>query len=255
MLQHIFDTHAHYDDERFDEDREQVIRSLPEKGVAAVMNIGCSIDSSRQSIAMAEAIPFFYAAVGVHPQEAAAVEDGYLSILRELAAHEKVKAIGEIGLDYYYEAETKERQKKIFIEQIELAKELDLPAIIHDRDAHGDTMDILRTHRPKGIVHCYSGSAEMAKELVDLGMYIGFTGALTFKNARKAVESVEAIPLDRLLLETDCPYMAPEPMRGHRSDSSLIAYTAQKMAQIKGLDPQEMIDIAAENARRVYDIH
>ena len=255
-FENIFDTHAHYYDNRFDEDRESLLESLPQRGVSLVMEAGCDMQTSRWGVEYSRKYPHLYCAVGVHPSDAGTVspEDGYLEELGKLAKEEKVKAIGEIGLDYHYLDYSKEIQQQRFAQQLELAKELDLPVIVHDRDAHGDVLSMLQRYRPKGIVHCFSGSREMAEQLVKLGMYIGFTGVLTFPNARRALEAVEAIPLDRLVLETDCPYMAPVPFRGRRCDSTMIVHHAQVMAGLKGIDTQQMIDIANENGRRVYGI-
>ena len=253
-LQGIFDSHAHYDDEAFAPDREEVLASLAGAGVEAVMNIGADLESSRAAAELARAHDFIWAAVGVHPHGAADLPEDWLRQLEELAALPKVRAIGEIGFDYHYDAGWKEAQRRAFEEQLRLAARLSLPVVIHDREAHGDTMELLRQYRPAGVVHCYSGSAEMAKEVLSLGMYVGFTGVVTFKNARKALEAAEVVPLDRLLVETDCPYMAPEPFRGRRCDSTMLPYTIQKLAQVKGVSPQELARASAENARRLFAI-
>ena len=253
-LQGIFDSHAHYDDEAFAPDREEVLASLAGAGVEAVMNIGADLESSRAAAELARAHDFVWAAVGVHPHGAADLPEDWLRQLEELAALPKVRAIGEIGFDYHYDAGWKEAQRRAFEEQLRLAARLSLPVVIHDREAHGDTMELLRQYRPAGVVHCYSGSAEMAKEVLSLGMYVGFTGVVTFKNARKALEAAEVVPLDRLLVETDCPYMAPEPFRGRRCDSTMLPYTIQKLAQVKGVSPQELARASAENARRLFAI-
>ncbi len=253
-LQGIFDSHAHYDDEAFAPDREEVLASLAGARVEAVMNIGADLESSRAAAELARAHDFVWAAVGVHPHGAADLPEDWLRQLEELAALPKVRAIGEIGFDYHYDAGWKEAQRRAFEEQLRLAARLSLPVVIHDREAHGDTMELLRQYRPAGVVHCYSGSAEMAKEVLSLGMYVGFTGVVTFKNARKALEAAEVVPLDRLLVETDCPYMAPEPFRGRRCDSTMLPYTIQKLAQVKGVSPQELARAAAENARRLFAI-
>lgn len=253
----IFDSHAHYDDEAFDPDRDALLSSLLEKGVGWVMNPSASVSGAYQVAALAERHPRLYAAVGIHPEEAASFHDGDLQKLKELAhSTEKVRAIGEIGLDYHYEdMAPRETQRRVFEGQIILAKELGLPVIVHDRDAHGDTLDLLRRHRPRGVVHCFSGSVEMMREVVALGMYIGLGGAVTFKNARVPVEVAQAVPLDRLLLETDAPYMTPVPFRGKRNDSALIAYTAQKIAALRGIDQGGLCEIAAQNAAALYDIN
>lgn len=255
-FQNIFDTHAHYYDSRFDEDREELLAALPQQGVSLVLEAGCDMRTSCWGVEYSKKYPYMYCSVGIHPSDAGTVseEEGYLEKLEQMSREKKVVAIGEIGLDYHYLDYAKEVQMTRFAEQLELAHDLNLPVIIHDRDAHGDTLDMIKKYRPKGIVHCFSGSREMASELVKLGMYIGFTGVLTFSNARRASEAVEVIPLDRLLLETDCPYMAPVPFRGRRCDSRLIVHHAEVMARIKGENTQRMIDIANENGRRVYGI-
>lgn len=251
----IFDSHAHYDDRAFKNDLDEVIKKIQNAGVTKVLNAGCSIESSKNGIKLAKKYPFFYASVGIHPLDCDNITDDYISVLRELAGEEKVVAIGEIGLDYHYEdSASPDEQKQIFEEQLILAKELDLPVIIHSREATEDTLTLLKKYKPKGVVHCFSGSKETAKEIVKLGMYLGFTGVLTFNNAKKAKEAVMEIPLDRLLLETDCPYMAPVPFRGKRCDSSYIEHTATAMALLKGISTQQMIDIAYQNACNVFNI-
>ena len=251
----IFDTHAHLNDPAFDEDREELISGLPEKGIGFVMNVGCCLDSSKDCIALAEKYPFIYASVGSHPDSAGEVCEELMQTYLEMSKHSKVKAIGEIGLDYYYEGFDREIQIKAFKMQMELARQAQLPVIVHERDAHGDGMDIVRKFPDvTGVFHCYSGAAEMARQLVDLGWYIGFTGVLTFKNARKAVETAASIPLERILLETDCPYMSPEPFRGKRNDPGRLIHMAQKLAEIRGLSVEEVIAITAENAKRLYRI-
>lgn len=251
----VFDSHAHLDHRRFDSDRAEVLASLAEAGVSRVMNVGCDLTSSMKSIALAEKYPFVWASVGSHPDDAANFTEATLAMYRQLAQNPRVKAIGEIGLDYYYDDNPPEIQKPCFIRQMELAAELDLPVIVHDRDAHRDVLDIVsRFPTVKGVFHCYSGSAEMVKEVVKLGWYVGFTGVVTFKNARKAVEAVQAVPLDRILAETDCPYMAPEPHRGKRCDSSLVPLTVEKMAAIRGISFGEMAAAVTENAMRLFRI-
>ena len=254
MLNHIFDTHAHYDDERFDQDRDQVISALPEKVVCGVVNVACDMPSCQTGLELTKAYPFFFCAVGIHPHAASSFQEGDLETLAAYTKEQKVVAIGEIGLDYHYDFSPRDVQKVVFERQLQLAKDLDMPVIIHDREAHGDTLELLKRYQPKGIVHCYSGSAEMAKELLKIGMYVAFGGAVTFKNARKTLEAAEAIPMDRLLVETDCPYMTPEPFRGKRCDSSMIVYTAQKLAELKGMDPQDLLDQTWENAKAVYQL-
>ncbi len=254
MYKNIFDTHAHYDDERFNEDRDELLSSLFEGSVSHIINCGCDLKSSLTTIELAEKFHNLYAAIGVHAHEADAASDEDLAKIASLYSHEKVVAVGEIGLDYYYDFSPRERQIEVFRKQIELANKLDLPVIIHDREAHEDTLNILKELRPKGVVHCFSGSVEMAKEIIKLGLYIGLGGAVTFKNARKPLEVAEYVPLDRLLLETDAPYMTPVPYRGKRCDSAHIAYTAEKIAEVKGMDVQELIDICNENAKKLFAI-
>lgn len=254
MMKNIFDTHAHYDDEAFDEDRFELLETIHREGVELIINCGCDEKSSRTALSFAEKYNFMYAAAGIHPENISENYESELLAIKEMASHEKIVAIGEIGLDYYWDTSKKALQKEVFEKQLILANELSLPVIIHDREAHGDTMELLRKHRPKGVLHCFSGSVETAKEAVSLGMFIGFGGALTFKNARKAVEVAEAIPLEKILLETDCPYMAPVPMRGKRNQSSYIEFVAQKLGEIKGLDPQTVADKANENGRRLFNI-
>ena len=252
----LFDTHAHMDDRAFDQDREEVLSSLAEKGVGLVMNPGCSLESSRNAIALAEKYPFVYAAVGSHPDVADQVTEEVIEEYRKLCKlHPKVKAIGEIGIDYHYEDIPRQLQLKAFRMQMELAREVQLPVIVHEREAHEDGMAIVREFSDvTGVFHCYSGSAEMARQLVDKGWYIGFTGVLTFKNARKAVETAAAIPLERIVLETDCPYMAPTPFRGKRNDPGYLFRMAEALAEIKGLSVDEVREITTENGKRLYRI-
>ncbi len=254
MLTNIIDTHSHYDADAFDADRYQVIESLFADGIEAIIHAGTDLESSRFGIETAKKYDRFYTSVGFHPEYAAEVPADGLEKLAELATQPKVVAIGEIGLDYHYEGYDRDRQIALFRDQIKLAKSLDLPVIIHSRDAMEDTLEILRELKPKGVMHCYSGSAETVKELVDLGLYISMTGVLTFKNAKKAVKVLEYLPLDRFMLETDCPYMAPEPNRGKRCDSSLIPYTAQKAAEIKGITYDELVAATKENAKRLFGV-
>ncbi len=254
MYTDIFDSHAHYTDKAFDDDRKNMLDSLTESGVCAVINCGSDIGSSVLSVELANEYGFVYAACGVHPEEADSVPDGFINTLTNLAKAPKCVAIGEIGLDYYWRQDNKERQKEVFEQQILLAKSLDLPVIVHDREAHGDTLEILKKHSPKGVLHCFSGSVETAYEILKLGMYIGIGGAVTFKNARKSVEVCQMLPLDRLLLETDCPYMAPVPMRGKRNNSSYITFVAEKIAEIKGTTAQEILNITRKNAETVFQI-
>ena len=248
----IFDSHAHYNSSRFDEDRRQLLQRLPADGVIGVINAGTTAADSKEGLELAEAYEYFWFAAGIHPEELQDDTPESLAAIKELAQHPKCVAIGEIGLDYYWDKEHKQQQIDLFIRQLELAKELDLPVIIHDRDAHGDTMELLRKYRPKGVLHCYSGSAEMAKEVIALGMYVGFTGVATFPNGKKCREAIATIPMDRLLVETDCPYMAPVPFRGKRCDSSMIVHTAEAMAQIKGVSTEEMLQQTAENVKTLF---
>ena len=247
----IFDTHAHYDDSAFDGDRDGLIDQMHRYGVGGIITCGCDEASSNAALELAHRFEFIYAAVGIHPE---CTKNGYdEDWIRALAADEKCVAIGEIGLDYHW-SEPNQRDKAIFESQLILAKELDKPVILHDREAHGDTFDILKKHRPRGVMHCYSGSAEMAQQLVDMGLYIGLGGVLTFKNARKTVEVAEQIPLERILLETDAPYMAPVPLRSRRCHSAMIVYVAERLAQIKGISLKEVLDITYRNAQELFSI-
>lgn len=252
----LFDTHAHMDDRAFDEDRESLLSRLPEEGIGLLMNPGCSLDSSRAACALARKYEYIYAAVGSHPDAAAEVCPEVLEQYRVLIRENpKVKAIGEIGLDYHYEDIPREIQKEAFRAQMALAAEENLPVIVHEREAHGDGMAIVREFPTvTGVFHCYSGSLEMARELVSLGWYIGFTGVLTFKNARKALEVAAALPLERIVLETDCPYMAPEPFRGRRNDPGKLYRMAQALAALRGLSEEEIQRVTLENGRRLYRI-
>ena len=252
----LFDTHAHMDDHAFDEDRSQLLRALPEQGLTLVMNPGCSLESSRNACALAREYDYIYAAVGSHPDAADEVNEEVLDEYRKLCKlNSKVKAIGEIGLDYHYEDIPRKLQLKAFRAQMELARELNLPVIVHERDAHEDGMAVVREFpEVTGVFHCYSGSAEMARQLVERGWYIGFTGVLTFKNARKAVEVAASIPLERIVLETDCPYMSPEPFRGKRNDPGKLYRMAEKLAEIRGLTVDEIHAITVENGKRLYRI-
>lgn len=253
-MKNIFDTHSHYLDSSFDEDRISLIQSMPSLGVNYIMFAADCIKASIDGIELANKFDYTWTSIGIHPESANDFPPDYMDTLRELSKNSKVKAIGEIGLDYHYEGFNRERQIELFENQLILAKELDLPVILHVRDATLDAMEILRKHRPRGVMHCFSGSAETAKEVLDLGLSISFTGVLTFKNAKRAIEALKVIPLDRLMLETDCPYMAPEPWRGKRCDSSMIASVAVKAGEIKGVDPQELVDIATENGLRLFGI-
>ena len=252
----LFDTHAHMDDHAFDADREVLLTALPEQGIGLLMNPGCSLESSRNVCRLAREYDYIYAAVGSHPDVADEVSEAVLQEYRVLVAENpKVKAIGEIGLDYHYEDIPREIQLKAFRAQMELARELNLPAIVHERDAHEDGMKVVEEFpEVTGVFHCYSGSAEMAKWLVNRGWYIGFTGVLTFKNARKALEVAAAIPLERIVLETDCPYMSPEPFRGRRNDPGKLYRMAEKLAELRGLSLKEIHRVTTENGKRLYRI-
>ena len=252
----IFDTHAHYDDEKFDADRDELLRSLPERGVALVLNPGCTPESSRTALSLAVRYDHVYAAVGIHPEDCAGVTDADFEVLRALAEAPKAVAVGEIGLDYYWpENPPKEFQQQVFRRQIELALALDKPVIIHDREAHADSLDIVSEYPAlRGVFHCFSGSAEMAQELLKRGWYLGFDGPITYKNARKALEVLSVTPIDRILLETDSPYMPPVPHRGERNDSTLLRYVAETAAQIKGVSPEALAETALENGKRLFGI-
>lgn len=251
----IFDSHAHYDDSRFDEDREALLSRIHAEGVEYIMTIGADLPTSQAAVTLAQQHDFIYCAVGVHPEQAGEAPADYLTQLKCLAAERRCRAIGEIGLDYYWaENPPREVQKRFFEEQLLLARELELPVIIHDREAHADTLALLQKYRPRGVVHCFSGSAEMARQVAAMGMYVGFTGAITFKNARKAPEAAMAVPDDLLLIETDCPYMAPEPYRGHRCDSSMLPRVAERLAEIRGTTPEEILRLTRQNAMRLFGI-
>lgn len=256
MLTGIFDTHAHYDSEQFDKDREALLGStLPEAGVCGIINMGADLKGCRDTVALTEQYPFVYGAVGIHPECARELPGDWLSQIREMLRGEKIVAIGEIGLDYHWLDECpKERQQEVFAVQLELSKELSLPVAVHDREAHGDTLAFLQRYRPQGVVHCFSGSVEMARELLKLDLYLGIGGVVTFKNARHLIDVVREMPLDRLLLETDAPYMAPVPCRGKRNDSSLIRYVAERIGEIRGETPEKILATAAENAQRLFGI-
>ena len=252
----LFDTHAHLDDRAFDADRAELLASLPEQNLALVMNPGCSLASSRNAAALAAQYSYLYAAVGSHPDAADEVTDAVLDEYRKLCKRNlKIKAIGEIGLDYHYEDIPRDIQQRAFQAQMALAQELKLPVIVHEREAHADGMAVIQDFpEVTGVFHCYSGSAEMARQLVDRGWYIGFTGVLTFKNARKAVEVAATLPLERIVLETDCPYMAPEPFRGKRNDPGKLIRMAEKLAEIRGLPVEEIQLITLENGKKLYRI-
>lgn len=249
----LYDSHAHLDDSLFDGERREIIKKIKEAGVGRVNNIGADMESSRASIALADEYDFIYATVGVHPSGTHSMSVSDLDELREMAKHPKVVAIGEIGLDYHYDDTDPITQKKWFRAQLDLAKELGMPVVIHDRDSKGECIEILREKNiSNGVVHCFSSSAETAAELLKMGFHISFTGVITFKNARRAIEALKAIPMDRLFIETDCPYMSPEPHRGTRNDSSRVIYIAKKIAEIKELPLEEVIRITTENAVKFF---
>ena len=252
----IFDTHAHYDSNGFNADRHDILAALPERGVGLVVNPGCDVESSRTAVALAERYPHVYAAVGIHPGDCAGMGEADFAALAELCGHEKVVAVGEIGLDYYWkENPPREFQEMVLRRQIELALELDLPVIIHDREAHGDSLRIVLDYPAlRGVFHCFSGSPEMAEELLGRGWYLGFDGPITYKNARRAPEVAAITPLDRILIETDSPYLSPVPFRGKRNDSTNLPYVVEKLAEWKGVAPAEMERITWENGKRLFGI-
>ena len=255
----IFETHAHYDDERFEEDRDALITSMPERGVGTIINVGASIESTKTTLALSEKYPFVYAAVGVHPSDISGLNEETFAWLREQTKKEKVVAVGEIGLDYYWdkEPEVQKQQRYWFAEQMKLAREASLPVIIHSRDAAADTMEVMKSVHAEeipGVIHCYSYSKEMAQEFIKMGYYIGVGGVVTFKNAKKLKETVQEIPLERILLETDCPYMAPEPHRGERNDSSYIPFVIEKIAELRGITPEAVEQATRENAEKLFRI-
>lgn len=250
----IFDTHAHYLEEDFGDELIPLLEKMPELGVERIMAVGYSLESSREELELARRFPYIVSAAGIHPENCAGLPADWLSQLEEMLGCPEVKALGEIGLDYHYDGFDKALQADVFEQQLILAQKLDIPVIIHSRDACEDTMTLLRKYRPRGVVHCFSGSAETAREVVKLGMYVGFTGVLTFKNSKKAWAACEAVPLDRLLLETDSPYMAPVPHRGEKSHSGMIKYTAARMAELKGVSAEDMIEIARENGEMLFGI-
>ena len=252
----LFDTHAHYDDESFDADRDAVLTALPEQGVGLILNPGCDVESSRKAVRYAAAYPHVYAAVGIHPENCGGCTAGDLDAIRALAQLPKTVAIGEIGLDYYWaENPPRDFQQQVLRQQLALARELALPVIIHDREAHADTLAIVREFPGvTGVFHCFSGSPEMAWELLKMGWYLGFDGPVTYKNARRAPEVASMTPLDRMLIETDSPYMTPVPYRGRRNDSGYVHLVAEKLAEWKGVTPEEMARVTTENGKRLFRI-
>ena len=252
----IFDTHAHYDSGGFNADRDEVLSSLPASGVALVVDPGCDVPSSQAAVALAEKYPHVYAAVGIHPGDCAGCTDADFEAIRTLCGHEKVVAVGEIGLDYYWEDNPpKEFQQMVFRRQIELALELNLPVIVHDREAHGDSLAVVLDYPAlRGVFHCFSGSPEMAQELLKRGWYLGFDGPITYKNAKRAPEVAAVTPLDRIVVETDAPYLTPVPYRGKRNDSRYLPYVIEKLAEWKGVSPEEMTDITLKNGKRLFGL-
>ena len=252
----LFDTHAHYDDERFDADRDALLASMPEKNVGLIVNPGCDLPSSRMAVDMAGKYDFVYAAVGIHPENCADFVPEQIDALRQLAKNPRVVAIGEIGLDYYWaENPPREFQQQVFRRQLALAEELDLPVIVHDREAHGDTLAIVLEYpQVRGVFHCFSGSPEMAAELLKRGWYLGFDGPITYKNAKRAPEVAAITPLDRIVVETDSPYLTPVPFRGKRNDSRYLPYVIEKLAEWKGVSPEEMTDLTWKNGKRLFGL-
>ena len=250
----IFDTHAHYDDRQFEEDREELLGSMRENGVELIVDAGSDIASWDKIEQLTDRYPFIYGAIGVHPDEVGELDEEKMKRMEQLLAREKMVAVGEIGLDYYWDKENRDLQKMWFIRQLELAKQLDLPVIIHSREAAADTMEIMKQYAGElsGVIHCYSYSKEMAQEYIKMGFYIGVGGVVTFKNAKKLKEVVENIPLTSIVLETDCPYMAPEPNRGKRNNSAYIRYVAEKIAELKGITYEEVVEQTEKNAREMY---
>ncbi|MBQ6708231.1 MAG: TatD family hydrolase [Clostridia bacterium] len=254
MINNIFDSHAHYDDKSFNEDRIELLSSLKNKGVVGIVNCGSDIKSSETGISLAEKFDFVFAAAGVHPHEAEDMTAKDFDRLSTILKHEKCVALGEIGLDYHYDFSPRDIQKDIFEKQLQLAVETDMPVVIHDREAHQDVLDLITKYRPKGIIHCFSGSVELAEIYVKMGMYIGLGGAVTFKNAKKPVEVAKYVPQDKLLVETDCPYMTPVPFRGQRNDSSFIEYVILKMSEIRQESPDFIAEQTMKNAREIFSI-
>ncbi len=250
----IIDSHVHYDDEAFEEDRDSLLESMQSNGIEKIINVGANIKGSRNSIALSEQYPFIYAAVGVHPSDTEELDEEKMAWLKKVSEKEKVVAIGEIGLDYYWPEPDREIQKKWFIRQIELAQEVNLPVIIHSRDAAQDTIEILKQFPANGVIHCYSYTKESAKEFLKMGYYFGIGGVLTFKNAKKLKEAVMEIPMERILLETDSPYLAPEPNRGKRNSSLNIPYVVKELAELKGISEEDVVNIATENTKKLFHL-
>ena len=250
-----FDTHTHYENKRFDEDRDELLSSMPGSGISLILDAGCSLKSSKSSLMLADKYPFIYASVGIHPHDSKDMTDDMVPELERLLSHPKAVAVGEIGLDYHYDFSPRDVQKKRFREQLELARRVNKPVIVHMRESTSDALDLIREYRDlTGVFHCFPGSLETAKILLDLGWYLSYTGVITFKNARKALEVIEKMPRDRLMLETDCPYMAPEPKRGRRCSSLFLPYIAAKVAEIWGVTAEEAAAITTENGKRLFGI-
>lgn len=255
MYTNIFDSHAHYDDIAFDDDRDDVLNAVYNDGIKYIVDPACDLSSCNKTLEISNKYNFVYSAVGIHPEAAETDAKGdWLSIISSYAKSSKVVAIGEIGLDYHYDNISRDIQIEVFKKQLALSLDLNLPVIIHDREAHQDTLELVKHYRPKGIIHCFSGSAEMAQEFLKLGMFIGFTGSVTFKNANKLLLAAQSVPLDKILLETDSPYLSPVPFRGTRCDSRLICFTAEKIAELKNIDTQELINCCTKNTKEVYEI-
>ena len=252
----IFDSHAHYDDEAFNEDREAILNSLPKNGISPIVNVSAQLSGVTATVELTEKYPFIYGSVGVHPDHVGELSEEKIQWMKELTGREKIVAVGEIGLDHYWDTESDEVQRKWFIRQLELAGEVKKPVIIHSREAAADTMYIMKNYAQGlgGVIHCYSYSREMAEEYVKMGFYIGIGGVVTFKNAKKLKDVAAAIPIEKIVLETDCPYMAPEPYRGKRNQSSYIQYVAEKIAELKEMSPEEVIAVTEKNARDLYGI-
>lgn len=252
----IFESHAHYDSQQFDEDRDELLRSMPENGVGTIINSGANWDSVTGVVELAQRYPYVYAAVGMHPDEVGDLNEDRFAYLKSQCQKEKVVAVGEIGLDYYWDNESHDVQKKWFIKQLDLARELNLPVIIHSRDAAADTLEIMKEHGKglRGVIHCFSYSVELAREYVKMGFHIGIGGVVTFKNGKKLKEIAQEIPLDRILLETDCPYLAPVPFRGKRNSSIYISYIAEEIANLKGITYEEVVAQTEENGEKLFHI-
>jgi len=256
MKQMIFDSHAHYDDAQFDEDRTELLLSMEANGVGTIVNVGSTLSSCTKVVELAKEYPNVYAAVGVHPDEVGDLNEDTFAFVKEQCQKEKVVAVGEIGLDYYWDNESHEVQKEWFVRQLDMARELDLPVVIHSREAAADTLEIMKEYAQglRGVIHCFSYSVEMAREYVKMGFYIGVGGVVTFKNGRKLKEVVEEIPLEKVLIETDSPYLAPVPYRGKRNNSSYLSYVAEEIARIKGITVEEVISTTEANAKELFGI-